>query len=485
MNYEAVIGLEVHAQLATKTKIFCNCSTQFGAEPNSQTCPVCLGMPGTLPVLNKKVVEYAIKMGLATDSEIARFNKFARKNYFYPDLPKGYQISQFDEPICEHGHITIDIDGSKKRIGITRIHMEEDAGKSIHDETYVNDDETLVDLNRCGVPLIEIVSEPDLRSPREAYEYLTKIRQLVRYLEICDGNMEEGSLRCDANVSMRPVGQEKFGVKTELKNMNSFRNVERALQYEMDRQTETLRNGGTIQQETLLWDPVQNKAISMRSKEESHDYRYFPEPDLVPVVISVEWIEEIKKSMPELPKAKMARFIEHYAIPVYNAEVITASKDVADYFEAVTEHCADPKLVSNWIMGEVMRVMKDQKKEINDLGLPSAKLADLLNAVIKNTISGSAAKTVFENLLVSKKSVDNLIDELGLKQVSDSSVIESIIDRIFDENSEQVDAYKNGKTQLFGFFVGQVMKASKGKANPVVINEILRKKLESVSPDKS
>ncbi len=482
MNYEAVIGLEVHAQLSTKTKIFCNCSAEFGAEPNSQTCPVCLGMPGTLPVLNKKVVEFAIKMGLATDSEIARFNKFARKNYFYPDLPKGYQISQFDEPICEHGHITINIDGREKRIGITRIHMEEDAGKSMHDETYVQDDETLVDLNRCGVPLIEIVSEPELRSPREAYEYLTRIRQLVRYLEICDGNMEEGSLRCDANVSMRPVGQEKFGVKTELKNMNSFRNVERALQYEMDRQTETLRNGGTIKQETLLWDPVQNKAISMRSKEESHDYRYFPEPDLVPVIISAEWLEEIKKSMPELPEAKMKRFIEQYEIPVYNAEVITSSRDVAEYFEAVTEHCADPKLVSNWIMGEVLRVMKDQKKEINDLGLSPAKLADLLNAVIKNTISGSAAKTVFEKLLVSEKSVDALIDELGLKQVSDGSVIESIIDRIFDENPEQVEAYKNGKTKLFGFFVGQVMKASKGKANPVVINEILREKLGSFSP---
>ncbi|MGD9489293.1 MAG: Asp-tRNA(Asn)/Glu-tRNA(Gln) amidotransferase subunit GatB [Calditrichaceae bacterium] len=482
MNYEAVIGLEVHAQLATKTKIFCNCSAEFGAEPNSQTCPVCLGMPGTLPVLNKKVVEFALKMGLATDSEIARFNKFARKNYFYPDLPKGYQISQFDEPICEHGHITINIDGHEKRIGITRIHMEEDAGKSMHDETYVQDDETLVDLNRCGVPLIEIVSEPDLRSPREAYEYLTRIRQLVRYLEICDGNMEEGSLRCDANVSMRPVGQEKFGVKTELKNMNSFRNVERALQYEMDRQTETLRNGGTIKQETLLWDPVQNKAISMRSKEESHDYRYFPEPDLVPVIINAEWLEEIKKSMPELPEAKMKRFIEQYEIPFYNAEVITSSRDVAEYFEAVTEHCADPKLVSNWIMGEVMRVMKDQKKEINDLGITPAKLADLLNAVIKNTISGSAAKTVFEKLLVSEKSVSALIDELGLKQVSDGSVIESIIDRIFDENPAQVEAYKNGKTKLFGFFVGQVMKASKGKANPVVINEILREKLGGFSP---
>lgn len=477
MEYEAVIGLEIHAQLSTSTKIFCGCSTKFGSEPNSQVCPVCLGMPGVLPVLNKKVAEYAIKMGLATHSQINRVNTFARKNYFYPDLPKGYQISQFEAPICEHGHVEIVMDDSHKKIGITRIHMEEDAGKSVHDESYVNKNETLVDLNRCGVPLIEIVSEPDIRSPQEASAYLSKIRQIVRYLEICDGNMEEGSLRCDANISMRPVGQDEFGTKTEVKNMNSIRNVERALDYEIKRQTTILRDGGHIEQETLLWDPVKNVAKSMRGKEDSHDYRYFPDPDLVNLQIEQSWLDEIHKSMPELPDQKTNRFIEEFNIPEYDAEVITASKDVAEYFESTVKRVTNTKLVSNWVMGEVLRIVNQQKIAISDLTITPVRLSELLNAIESKKVSGSAAKTVFEKMLKSDDSVDEIIASEGLKQISDSSELESIIEKVLDENGTQVERYKNGETKLIGFFVGQIMKASQGKANPRLANELLRKRL--------
>ncbi|KAA3615715.1 MAG: Asp-tRNA(Asn)/Glu-tRNA(Gln) amidotransferase subunit GatB [Calditrichaeota bacterium] len=477
MKYEVVIGLEVHAQLATETKIFCGCSTQFGSAPNSQVCPVCLGMPGVLPVLNKKVVEYAIKMGLATNSQINRLNTFARKNYFYPDLPKGYQISQFDEPICEHGSIDIVVDGQHKQIGITRIHMEEDAGKSVHDESYVNKNETLVDLNRCGVPLIEIVSEPDMRSAQEAAAYLTKIRQLVRYLGVCDGNMDEGSLRCDANISLRPFGQEEFGTKAELKNMNSIRNVERALEYEIKRQASVLEDGGTIQQETLLWDPVKNVAKSMRGKEDSHDYRYFPDPDLVPVKIDQLWLDEIHTSLPELPDERTERFVKEYKIPEYDAEVLTAGKDVADYYETTVKSVANAKLASNWIMGEVMRLVNQQKVEIGDISITPARLADLLNSIENKTISGSAAKTVFEKMAETELSVAQIVEQEGLAQISDSSELDKLIDQVISENTQQVERYKNGEKKLIGFFVGAVMKASKGKADPKQTNEILRKKL--------
>jgi aspartyl-tRNA(Asn)/glutamyl-tRNA(Gln) amidotransferase subunit B len=477
MNYEVVIGLEVHAQLSTNSKIFCGCSTQFGAEPNSQVCPVCLGMPGVLPVLNKKVVEYAIKMGLATNAQINRINTFARKNYFYPDSPKAYQISQFDEPICEHGYLDINVDGTEKRIGITRIHMEEDAGKSIHDESYVSKNETLIDLNRCGTPLIEIVSEPDMRSAQEAAAYLTKIRQLVRYLGICDGNMDEGSLRCDANISLRPVGQKELGTKAELKNMNSIRNVERALEYEIKRQKYILEDGGTILQETLLWDPVKNVAKSMRGKEDSHDYRYFPDPDLVPVKIEQLWLDEIHQALPELPDAKSSRFVAQYKIPEYDAEVLTASKEVADYFEATVKNVANAKLASNWIMGEVMRLVNQQKVEIGKLSVTPERLSDLLKAIEEKAVSGSAAKTVFEKMVESELSVTQIIKQEGLSQISDSSELEKLIDQVIAENPAQVERYKNGEMKLIGFFVGSVMKASKGKADPKQTNEILRKKL--------
>lgn len=477
MNYEAVIGLEIHAQLSTKTKIFCGCSTKFGAEPNSQVCPVCLGMPGVLPVLNKKVAEYAIKMGLATNSQITRRNTFARKNYFYPDLPKGYQISQFEAPICEHGYVEIIVGDEHRRIGITRIHMEEDAGKSVHDESYVNKNETLVDLNRCGVPLIEIVSEPDIRSPQEAAAYLSKIRQLVRYLEICDGNMEEGSLRCDANISMRPVGQKELGTKTELKNMNSIRHVERALEYEIKRQTHILQDGGRIEQETLLWDPAKSVAKSMRGKEDSHDYRYFPDPDLVDLLIEQTWLDEIHRSLPELPDQKANRFVEQYSIPEYDAEVLTASRDVAEYFESTVKNVSNGKLVSNWVMGEVLRTVNQNKIEISELAVSPDRLADLLKAIDSNEISGTAAKTVFEKMLESDESVDRIIDSEGLKQISDSSKLESIIEQVISENQSQVERYKNGETKLVGFFVGAVMKASQGKADPKLANELIQKKL--------
>jgi aspartyl-tRNA(Asn)/glutamyl-tRNA(Gln) amidotransferase subunit B len=477
MNYEAVIGLEIHAQLSTKTKIFCGCSTQFGSEPNSQVCPICLGMPGVLPVLNEKVVEYAIRMGLATNSQINRLNVFARKNYFYPDLPKGYQISQFEAPVCENGSVDIFVEGNHKRVGITRIHMEEDAGKSVHDEGYVSTDETHVDLNRCGVPLIEIVSEPDLRSPQEAAAYLSKIRQLVRYLEICDGNMEEGSLRCDANISIRPVGQEKLGTKTELKNINSIRNVERALEYEIKRQNAIVRESGKIVQETLLWDPVKNTAIPMRGKEDSHDYRYFPDPDLVDVKIEQTWLDEIHSTLPELPDQKATRFINEFELPDYDAQVLTSSKDVAGYFENTAKIISNAKLVSNWVMGEVLRVVNQQKIEINQLSVTPIRLAELLNAIEQKQVSGSAAKIVFEKMLQSDDSVTAIIADEGLNQISDISELEVIVDRVIKENPTETERFKNGETKLTGFFVGQVMKASAGKADPKKVNEIIRKKL--------
>lgn len=479
MSYQAIIGLEVHAQLLTKSKVFCSCSTQFGAEPNSQTCPVCLGMPGVLPVLNKQAVEFAIRMGLATHCRIAPFSRFARKNYFYPDLPKGYQISQYELPLCEDGYVDIELeDGSSKRVGIIRIHLEEDAGKSIHDPAIAGE-ETLVDLNRCGVPLIEIVSQPDLRSPQEAYAYLMRLKQLVTYLDICDGNMEEGSLRCDANISVRPEGATEFGVKTEVKNMNSFRNVERALAYEIERQIEILNSGGEVVQETLLWDANANEARPMRSKEEAHDYRYFPEPDLVPLVISQEWIQEIKGALPELPQAKKERFIREYQIPEYDAGILTQSKELANYYEQVTAACKDFKLASNWIMGEVLRVLKEKKIEINEFPIPAEDLSELLNLILDKTISNTIAKAVFEEMLQTGNKPRSIVEDKGMAQVSDSKVIESIVENVIASFPEQVAQFKAGKQKVFGFLVGQVMKETRGKANPQLVNKILREKLET------
>ena len=479
MEYEAIIGLEVHTQLLTETKIFCGCSTKFGAEPNSQTCPVCLGMPGVLPVLNKKVVEFAVLLGLATNCQIRRYNRFARKNYFYPDLPKGYQISQFEEPICENGYLEIESEQGKRRIGLIRIHMEEDAGKSVHDEAYVQSNETLIDLNRCGVPLLEIVSAPDIRSPQEAHAYLTTLRQLVRYLGISDGNMEEGSFRCDANISVRPVGQQKFGTRTELKNMNSFAHVQKALEFEIKRQTELLKAGQQVEQETLLWDADKNIALPMRGKEESHDYRYFPEPDLVPVKIDVEWFEKIKQSLPELPRQKFERFVKDYQLPEYDARLLTESRQMADYFERAAGLFNDFKMISNWMLGEISRVLNEQKISIDRFPLKPEVLTDLLKAIKNKVVSTSAAKKVFDYLLENEVSVEQAIEKLGLKQISDESEIEQFVDQVIAQHPAEVQSFKDGKTKVVGFLVGQVMRLSRGKANPQLVNQLLQKKLNN------
>ncbi|MCK9210258.1 MAG: Asp-tRNA(Asn)/Glu-tRNA(Gln) amidotransferase subunit GatB [Ignavibacteriaceae bacterium] len=476
-KFEAVIGLEVHAQLLTDTKIFCGCSTKFGNEPNSNVCPICLGHPGVLPVLNKKVVEFALLMGVATKSTINTNSIFARKNYFYPDLPKGYQISQYEKPICEFGSIEIEKkDGTKKNIGITRIHMEEDAGKSIHDRGET----TSIDVNRCGVPLLEIVSEPDMHSAEEAYLYLAKIKQLVQYLEICDGNMEEGSLRCDANISVRPFGQKEFGTKAEIKNMNSFRNVERAINYEIKRQIELIEDGGKVIQQTLLWDADANEAHPMRSKEEAHDYRYFPDPDLVPIDINVEWFDEIKAKVPELPDAKRERFISGFHLPLYDAEVLTQTKELANYFEQVTNVTNDYKAASNWVMVEVLKVLNEQKINVENFAVTPQNLGGLINLIQQGTISGKIAKDVFAEMLETKQTAEAIVKEKNLVQISDTSEIEKIIQQIFDANENQVKEFLEGKEKVFGFFVGQTMKATKGKANPQVVNDLLKKIFESL-----
>jgi len=476
IKYEAVIGLEVHAQLLTDSKIFCGCSTKFGNDPNSNTCPVCLGHPGVLPVMNKKVVEYTALMGLATDCKINQYSVFARKNYFYPDLPKGYQISQYEEPICENGFIEVNPKNSlSKKIGITRIHMEEDAGKSIHDQSNI----TLVDVNRCGVPLMEIVSEPDIRTAEEAYLYLSKIKQIVQYLGICDGNMEEGSLRCDANISVRLKGESELGVKTEIKNMNSFRNVERAIEYEIKRQIEMIEDGGRIVQQTLLWDADANEAHPMRSKEEAHDYRYFPDPDLLPVIVDEDWKNEIAKSLPELPGVKLKRFVSDFSLPVYESEILTQTKSLAEYYEEVISFTDDYKIAGNWVIGEVLAAINDKKIDISDFPVSPLNLGKLINLIKVGTISGKIAKEIFLIMLENNSDPEQIVKEKNLVQISDTSEIEEIIKKIIDANSEQVEEYRSGKEKVFGFFVGQVMKESKGKANPKLVNEILKKMLSS------
>jgi len=475
MDFEPVIGLEVHAQLKTKSKIFCGCSTVFGAPPNTNTCQVCLGMPGVLPVLNKKVVEYTIKMALATHCTITSPNRFARKNYFYPDLPKGYQISQFELPIAEHGWLEVEDGGRTKKIGITRIHMEEDAGKLIHD---VHKPLSYVDLNRTGVPLMEIVSEPDIRSPEEATAYLKKLHAILRYLDICDGNMQEGSFRCDANISLRPVGREKFGIRTELKNMNSFRNVQRALEYEIRRQRDILLDGGEVVQETLLWDADRNVTNSMRGKEEAHDYRYFPDPDLIPVVIDENWIENTRKTLPELPDERRQRFISALGMPEYDAEVLTSSKDLADYFEAALEVYPQAKKLSNCMMTELMRELKGEDSiDIEGCPITPQNLGLLLAMIDKGTISGKIAKAVFMDMLASGKDPETLVKEKNLVQVSDEGELLAIVREIIAANPGQVAEYRAGKTKLMGYFVGQLMQKTKGRANPKLANQLLSQEL--------
>jgi aspartyl-tRNA(Asn)/glutamyl-tRNA(Gln) amidotransferase subunit B len=474
MEFEPVIGLEVHAQLKTKTKIFCACSTAFGAPPNTHTCPVCLGMPGVLPVLNKKVVEYTMRMALATHCSIQPQSRFARKNYFYPDLPKGYQISQYELPIAQHGYVEVEVNGRTHRIGITRIHMEEDAGKLGHDPHRPI---SMVDFNRTGVPLIEIVSEPDIRAPEAAGAYLRQLRAIVRYLGICDGNLEEGSFRCDANISIRPRQTETLGTRTELKNLNSFKHVEKALQYEIERQKEVLLDGGQVIQETRLWDPHENRTHSMRGKEEAHDYRYFPDPDLLPLVIDADWIETVKTSLPELPADKKQRFIADYGLPSYDAEVLTSDRNLADYFEACVQHFDRPKQVSNWIMGSLLGLLNAEGKSIDQAPISASDLAEMLKLVDDGTISGKIAKSVFDEMATSGKSARLIVEEQGLVQISDSSAIDDIVSKILADSPAEVQAYKSGKTKLLGFFVGQVMRETRGQANPKMVNATLKKKL--------
>ena len=477
MNYEMVIGLEVHAQLKTQSKIFCSCSTEFGKPANENTCPVCLGMPGVLPVLNKKALQLAMRACLATNCRIAPMNRFARKNYFYPDLPKGYQISQFELPLGLDGYVNIRVNGAKKKIGLTRIHMEEDAGKLIHGDNLGSPGKSYVDFNRTGIPLVEIVSAPDLRSGEEAREYLTQLKSILEYAEVSDCNMEKGGLRCDANVSVRPEGQKEFGIRTETKNLNSFRFVQRAIEYEVDRQIKILEQGDSIIQETRLYDSNKGVTFSMRSKEEAHDYRYFPEPDLVPVEISDEWIKETMGELPELPEKKRERFIQNYKIPEYDAGVLTASKEIADYYEKLASLYPEFKVISNWVMGELLRELKNDGQKINESPIKPEDLVELLKLIDKGTLSAKMAKTVFEEMYQSSKSAIEIVNKKGLAQITDSSTIENLVDEILQLNTDQVEQYRNGKEKVFGFLVGQIMKQSKGQADPALVNKLLKDRI--------
>jgi aspartyl-tRNA(Asn)/glutamyl-tRNA(Gln) amidotransferase subunit B len=473
-DFTTVIGLEVHGQLLTRSKIFCGCSTAFGAEPNHHTCPVCLGMPGVLPVLNDKVVEFAVRAGLALGCTIRPTSVWSRKNYFYPDLPKGYQITQYDQPICEHGKLTIDTPSGEKDVRVLRIHMEEDAGKNVH---HAEGGESLVDLNRAGVPLIEIVSEPDLRGPDEAVEYLKSLRDVLVYCGVNDGNMEEGSFRCDVNVSVMRTGTDKLGTRVELKNINSFKFVRQAIDFEVARQVDVIESGGKIVQETRLWDPARNETRSMRSKEEAHDYRYFPEPDLPPLQVSAERIAEVRKSLPELPRPKLQRFQSQYGLSPYDAKVLCAERPLADFFEAVAARYGDFKKISNWCQGELMRLMNEQGGTVADLKVSPADFAALLESIDKGVVSANAAKEVLGEMFRTGKPPAAVIAEKGLGQVTDTGAVEAVVDEVLAKNPGEVEKYRAGKKQVYGFLVGQVMKAMKGKGNPALVNELLKKKL--------
>ncbi len=479
LKYEPVIGLEVHAQTATDTKIFCGCRLQFGAAANSQTCPICLGLPGVLPVLNQEVVALGIRIGLATHCTIAPYSRFARKNYFYPDLPKGYQISMFELPLAEHGHVEITgkSDGEiwEKKIRLTRIHMEEDAGKNLHDGI---DDASQVDLNRAGVPLLEIVSEPDIASSDEAVAYLKALRALLIYSGVSDADMEKGNFRCDVNVSIRPVGTTTLGTRTEVKNVNSFRYVQKSIEYEILRQTEVLNEGGRIIQETRLWDVKRSLTLPMRSKEEAHDYRYFPEPDLVPIKIDREWIEKTAAALPEMPNEKRKRFVETYGIPSYDATILTSSPALADFFEETVAIYSKPKIVSNWVMGDLLRELNQENKEIQDAPIRPKHLADMLKLIDAGTISGKIAKTVFETMVLTGADPAQIVAEKGLKQVSDEGALAEVIDAVMAAHPKEVAGYRAGKTKLIGFFVGQIMRQTQGKANPGKVNALLKEKLK-------
>lgn len=481
MKYEAVIGLEVHTELQTKTKIFCSCRTSFGADPNTNVCPVCLGLPGVLPVPNKKVLEYAVRAGLALNCEISHFSKFDRKNYYYPDLPKNFQTSQFDLPICEHGYLDVEVEGEKRRIRITRAHMEEDAGKLVHHGTSITDSNySLVDYNRTGTPLLEIVSEPDMRSAKEAVAYMEKIRAILQYIGVSDCRMEEGSLRCDANVSVRPVGQKELGTKTEIKNINSFKGVERAIEYEAMRQAELLEDGGKVVQETRTWDEKEGITKSMRTKEEANDYRYFPEPDLVPFTVSDEYIENIRKSLPELPDARKERYMKEFGLSSEDAVFMTNDKDTADYFEAAVAAGADPKAAVNWLMGEFASQLSTEGIEIAKAPVSAENLAGLLKLISKGTISGKIAKKVFATMWKEGGKAEDIVKAQGLVQISDTAELSKLVDEVVGKNPKAVEDFKAGKKKAVGALVGQIMKATKGKANPRVINELLNKKLQSL-----
>jgi aspartyl-tRNA(Asn)/glutamyl-tRNA(Gln) amidotransferase subunit B len=475
MKFEPVIGLEVHAQLKTKTKIFCGCSTEFGKSPNANTCPVCTGMPGMLPVLNKKAVSFAIKAALATNCKINKESRFDRKNYFYPDLPKGYQISQYALPIAEHGYLDIeDKEQNSLKIGITRIHMEEDAGKLVHDPARQR---SMVDLNRTGVPLIEIVSEPDIRTARQAGAYLRKLHAILKYIDVCDGNMEQGSFRCDANISLRPAGEEEFGIRAELKNLNSFKNVEKAISYEIQRQTYLLEEGNKVIQETRLWDPSKNKTSSMRGKEDAHDYRYFPDPDLVPLIVDDEWINKVAATIPELPDEKSSRFIKEYKLSPDNANVLTSSIELANFYEDTAAPLKDKQKAANWVMTTLLGMLNTKGIPIKDSPVTSTDFSRLLSLIENGKISASAGKSVFEEMVNTLKSPEAIVKEKGLEQVSDQLELETMVTQVIDDNPEEAIAYRKGKTKLFSFFMGQVMKKTRGKADPKIVTQILKSRL--------
>jgi aspartyl-tRNA(Asn)/glutamyl-tRNA(Gln) amidotransferase subunit B len=477
-KYEAVIGLEVHVQLATRTKIFCSCPTSFGAAPNTNVCPVCLGLPGALPVLSRQAVEMAIKAALALNCEIRPFSRFARKNYFYPDLPKGYQISQYDQPFAEHGYVDILADDEAKRIGITRVHMEDDAGKSIHDGFRDSDRYSYVDLNRSGTPLIEIVTEPDMRSSDEAYALLTMLKQMLQFIDVSSCDMEKGHLRCDANVSVRRKGASKLGTKAEVKNLNSFRFLKLALDYEIPRQIALVESGGTVVQETRLYNADTGETVTMRSKEHAHDYRYFPEPDLVPLRISEQWLARIKSEMPELPAQKRARFMESFGLREYDAQVLTSSRSSSEYYERVTAASGDPRLAANWVAGELTAALKSDNRDYADSPVSPEQLGELLALIQKGEISNKLAKEIFPKMYQTGESARTIMDREGLKQISDTGALEKIIDEVLIANPKQVEQFKGGKTTVLGFLVGQVMKATRGQANPAAVNEMLRSKLQ-------